>query len=143
MGIFNVKTHWIIGQKSQNSAGYAGAFLGKNHFFLGEKSIKPCIIGAIWGKINFLGIFGVKTHLIIGQKSQNSAQYAGAFWGKITYFERKVNKVPCILGAIWGKMNFLGIFGVQTHWNIGQKSQNSAWYAGAFWGINHFFWEKS
>ena len=31
------------------------------------------------GKINFLGIFGVKTQWIIGQKSQNSARYAGAF----------------------------------------------------------------
>ena len=90
-----------------------------------------------------MGIFGVKTHWIIGQKSQNSARYAGAFWGKITFFGRKVNKVPSILGAIWGKMNFLGIFCVKTQWIIGQKSQNSAWYAGAFWGINHFFWEKS
>ena len=40
------------------------------------------IIGAIWGKINFLGIVGVETHWVIGQKSQNSARYAGAFWGK-------------------------------------------------------------
>ena len=60
-----------------------------------------------------MGIFGVKTHWIIGQKSQNSARYAGAFWGKITFFERKANKVPCILGAIWGKINFLGVFGVK------------------------------
>ena len=33
-------------------------------------------IAAIWGKINFLGVFGVKTHWIILQKSQNSARYA-------------------------------------------------------------------
>ena len=89
-----------------------------------------------------MGIFGVKTHWIIGQKSQNSARYAGAFWGKITFLGRKVNKVPCILGAIWGKINFLGIFGVKTHWIIGQKSQNSAWYASAFWGKKSLFLGK-
>ena len=50
--------------------------------------------------MNFLGIFGVKTQWIIGQKSQNRAQYAGAFWGKITFFGSKVKKVPCIKGAI-------------------------------------------
>ena len=92
--------------------------------------------------INFLGIFGVKTHWIIGQKSQNRGRYADEFWEKITLFVRKVNKVPCILGAIWGKINFLGIFGVKKHWIIGQKSQNSARYAVAFWVKNHFFWEK-
>ena len=37
----------------------------------------------------------------------------------------------------------MGIFGAKKQWIIGQKSQNSAWYAGAFWGKNHFFWEKS
>ena len=88
-------------------------------------------------------IFGVKTQWIIGQKCQNSARYAGAFWEKITFFGRKVNKVPCILGAFWGKNNFLRIFGVKTHWIIGQKSQNSARYAGAFWEKKHFFWKKS
>ena len=62
-----------------------------------------------------MGIFGVKTHWIIGQKSQNSARYADAFWEKITLFGRKVNKVHCNLGAIWGTINFLGIFGVKTH----------------------------
>ena len=35
LGIFGVKTHWIIGQKSQNSARYGGAFLGKKSLFLG------------------------------------------------------------------------------------------------------------
>ena len=65
------------------------------------------------------------------------------FEEKITFFGRKVNKVTCIIGAILGKINFLGIFGVKTHWIIGQKSQNSARYAVAFLGRNHFFWEKS
>ena len=46
----------------------------------------PCIIGEILGKIKFLGIVGVKTHWIFGQKSQNSVGYAGAFWGKIHFF---------------------------------------------------------
>ena len=30
-------------------------------------------------KLTFFGIFGVKTQWIIGQKSQNSARYVGAF----------------------------------------------------------------
>ena len=76
--------------------------------------------------MNFLGMFGVKTHGVIRQKSQNSARYAGEFWGKNHFFGKKVNKVPCILFAIWGKNNFLGIFGVKTHRIIVQKSQISA-----------------
>ena len=79
-----------------------------------------------------MGIFGVKTQWIIGQKSQNTARYEGAFWGKNHFFGRKVNKAPCIIVAFWGKINFLGIFGVKTHWIIGHKSQNTARYAGAF-----------
>ena len=39
LGIFGIKTKWIIGQKSQNFARYAGAFQGKINFS-GEKSIK-------------------------------------------------------------------------------------------------------
>ena len=39
LGIFGVKTKWIIGQKSQNRARYAGAFEEKSQFS-GEKSIK-------------------------------------------------------------------------------------------------------
>ena len=108
---------------------------GKNHLFFGRKVNKvPCIICAIWEKINFFGIYVVKTHRIIGQKSQNSARYAGAFWGEKSLFGRKVNKVPCIIATIWGKINFLGVFGVKTQWIIGQKSQNSARNEGAFWG---------
>ena len=41
-------------------------------------------------KIDFLDIFDVKTQQIIVQKSQNSARLSN----------KKVNKVPCILGAI-------------------------------------------
>ena len=33
-------------------------------------------MGAIWGKTDFLGILGVKTLSIIGQKRQNSARYS-------------------------------------------------------------------
>ena len=55
MGIFGVKTHWIIGQKSQNSARYTGAFWGKNNFFLGEKSIKcPVLYAQFEEKLTFL-----------------------------------------------------------------------------------------
>ena len=43
-------------------------------------------IVTIWGKMNCLGVFGVKTQWIIGQKSQNRAPYAGAYWGRITFF---------------------------------------------------------
>ena len=142
MGIFGVKTHWIIGQKSQNSARYAGAFWGKITFFGRKVNKVPCIIGIILGKMNFLGIFGVKTRWIIGQKSQNRARYAGAFWGKITFFWRKDNKVPCIIDVIWGKFNFLGISVVKTHCVIGQKSPNSAQYAVTFWRNSHFFGRK-
>ena len=51
--------------------------------------------------------------------------------------------MPCIIGAVWGEINVLGIFSLKTHWIIGQKGQDSAPYAGAFWGKNHFFWDKS
>ena len=47
-------------------------------------------IGAIWGRIDFLGIFGVKTHQIFGQLIQNSARQIG----------QKVNKMPRIISAI-------------------------------------------
>ena len=98
---------------------------------------------AIWGKFNFLGISVVKTHCVIGQKSQNSAQYAGAFRGNNIFFGRKVNKVPCIIVEIWGKMIILGIIAIKIHWIIGIQSQNIARYAGAFCGKNHFIWKKS
>ena len=101
----------------------------------------PCIICAIWEKINFFGIYVVKAQWIIGQKSKNSARYAGAFWGEKSLFGRKVNKVLCIIATIWGKINFLGVFGVKTQWIILQKSQNSARYAGVFWGKKLFFLE--
>ena len=50
--------------------------------------------------MNFLEIFGVKTQWIIGQKSQNELDMHAHFEEKITFFGRKVNKVPCIIGAI-------------------------------------------
>ena len=93
--------------------------------------------------MNFLGIFNVQRQWITRQKNQNRAQYAAAFWGKITFFRIKDNKMPCIIDAIWGKINFLGISVVKTHCVIGQKSQNNAQYAGSFLGNNHFFWKKS
>ena len=102
----------------------------------------PCIICTIWGNMNFLGIYNVKTQRITRQKNQNRARYAGAFWGKITFFRIKDNKVPCIIEAIWGKFNFLGISVVKTHCVIWQKSQNSVQYADAFWVNNHFFGRK-
>ena len=92
--------------------------------------------------MNFLGTFNVKTQRITRQKDQNRSRYAGAFWGKITFSWRKDNKVHCIIDAIWWKFNFLEISVVKTHCVIEQKSQNSAQYAGAFWGNNLFFWEK-
>ena len=45
--------------------------------------------------------------------------------------------------ASLGAFSGFGNFWCKTHWVIGQKSQNSARYAGAFLGKNHFFWEKS
>ena len=48
--------------------------------FFGRKVNKvPCIIVTILMKMNFLGIFGVKTQYINWQKSQNRARYAGCF----------------------------------------------------------------
>ena len=70
--------------------------------------------------------------MIIGQKSQNCVRFAGAFWGKITFFGRKADKVPCSIDTIWGKINVLGIYGVKTQWIIGPKSQNGVRYAGTF-----------
>ena len=68
----------------------------------------------------------------MGKKVKIVLDMQAHFEEKITFFGRKVNKVPCIIGTILGKMNFLGIFGVKTQWIIGQKSQNRARYAGAF-----------
>ena len=68
----------------------------------------------------------------MGKKVKIVLDMQAHFEKEITFFGRTVNKVPCIIGAISGKINFLGIFGVKTHWTIGQKSQNSARYAGAF-----------
>ena len=129
-------------QNSQNSAQNTGAFK-KKLFFKRKLNKVPCIICTIWGKMNFLEIFNVKTQRITRQKNQNRARYAGAFWGKIIFFRRKDNKVQGIIDVIWGKFNFLGISVVKTHCVIGQKSPNSAQYAGTFWGNTHFFWEKS
>ena len=82
MGIFGVKTQWIIRLKTQNSARYADMhahFEEKKTFFGRKVNIVPCYIDTICGKMNFLRIFGVKTELIIGQKNQNRTRYAGAF----------------------------------------------------------------
>ena len=54
------------------------------------------------------------------------------FWTNFAFFGRKVKKVPCIIGAISRKINFLGIFGVKTNWIIREKSQKSARYTRAF-----------
>ena len=57
----------------------------KAHFeekitFLGEKSIKcPVLQATFEEKLTFWEFLCVKTQWIIGQKSQNSARYAGAF----------------------------------------------------------------
>ena len=142
LGVFGVKHTGLFCKKVKIVLDMQAHFEEKIKFFGRKVNKVPCIIFAIWGKINFLGIFGVKTQWIIGQKSQSSARYAGAFWEKITFFGRKVNKVPCILGAIWRNINFLVIFGVKKHWIIGQKSQNSARYAGAFWEKFTFFGRK-
>ena len=64
------------------------------------------------------------------------------FEKKFTFFGRKLNKVPCIIGSIWGKINFLGIFCVKPQWIIGQKSQNRARYADEFWEKFTFFGRK-
>ena len=141
--IFNVKTQRITRQQNQNRARYAGAFWGKITFFRRKDNKVPCILDAIWGKFNFLGISVVKTHCVIGQKSQNSAQYAGTFLGNNHFFGRKVNKVPCIIVEIRVKIIFLGIFAIKIYWIIGVQSQNIARYAGAFCGKNHIIWKIS
>ena len=62
-------------------------FEEKITFFLGEKSIKfPVLQAQFEEKIHFLGMFVVKTHWIIGQKSQNNARYGGAFKRKKIFF---------------------------------------------------------
>ena len=42
------------------------------------------------------------------------------FEEKITFFGRKVKKVPCIIGTIRVKMNFLGIFGAKHNELLGK-----------------------
>ena len=54
---------------------------------------------------------------------------------------KKVNKVPCIIGSIWGKILaqsgeklLFGYFWCKNTLDICQKSRNTAWYVGSFWG---------
>ena len=68
----------------------------------------------------------------MGKKVKIVLDMQAHFEGKITFFGRNVNKVPCIIGRILGKINFLGIFVVKTHWVIWQNSKNSARHAGVF-----------
>ena len=76
--IFDVKQTELLGKKVKIVLGMQAHFEEKS--FFGRKDNKmPCIIDTIWGKINFLEFFGVKTNWKIRQKSQNSARYAGAF----------------------------------------------------------------
>ena len=71
-------------------------------------------------------------HSTIGQKSQNSARL----------FSKKVNKVPCIISAIWGKI----LANLRKNWLFGnfwckntldyrsKKSKIMLDIMGAFWG---------
>ena len=118
--------------------------LRKNHFFR-EKSHKvPCIIAASWGEISFFGNFCSKTTMVMAKKVKLVLDMQAHFEEKITFFDRKVNKVICSIVAILGKSNFLGIFCVKTHWIIRQKSQNTR-YADIRCILRkiYFFWEKS
>ena len=49
------------------------------HEYCKKSKLSPVGTFQMRGKINFLGIFGVKKQWIIGQQSQNSARYAVAF----------------------------------------------------------------
>ena len=112
------------------------AYFEGNLNFFGRKVNKvPFIIVTIWGKFNFLGILGVKTQLIISQKSQNSARYAGAFWRKNHFFWKKSQKSALYYRHYLRKNELLGNFWCKTQWIIGQNSKNHARYADAFWGL--------
>ena len=62
-------------------------------------------------KVNFSLNCAYNTGHFIGSFPDNLRCFF-KFKKKITFFESKVNKVPCIIGAIWGKIKFLGIFEV-------------------------------
>ena len=79
-------------------------------------------MGAIWEKIDILGILGGRAHWFIGQKSQNIARYDRSI------LMNSLSSLPpppsppfprCNsrenIGTIWGKIDFLGMFGVNTH----------------------------
>ena len=79
MGAFCVKNNGLLGKKVKIVLHMQAHFKEKITSFGRQVNKVPCIKGTILGKMNFLGIFGVKTRWIIGQKSQNRARYAGAF----------------------------------------------------------------
>ena len=58
-------------------------------------------IGAIWGNIDFLAIFGVKKHKIVGQNSQNGARsYTRILRKSLTPTSPKSQYVPQIAPII-------------------------------------------
>ena len=91
----------------------SGCFWRKFHFFW--KSQKIALYCRHNLRINELfGNFWCKNTIGYWAKKSKSCSICRRFMRKITFFGIKVNKVPCIIVAIWGKINFLGIFGVKN-----------------------------
>ena len=87
----------------------------------GKKPIKcPVLYLQFVEKLTFWKFLLEKHTGLLGKKVKIVHDMQAHFEEKITFFGRKVNKVP--KGAIWGKINFLRIFGVRTNWIIGQIS---------------------
>ena len=63
-----------------------------------------------WNWIPFFYLKKLKvpflTNWIIGQKSQKSARYAGAFWGKSCFLEEKTIKCPVLYTQFEEKLTF-------------------------------------
>ena len=57
----------------------------------------------------------------MGKKVKIVLDMQAHFEDKFNFFGRNVDKWPCIIIAIWGKMNFLGIFGEKHYGLLGKK----------------------
>ena len=57
----------------------------------------------------------------MGKKVKIVLDMHAHFEEKFNFFGINVDKWPCIIIAIWGKMNFLGIFGEKHYGLLGKK----------------------
>ena len=102
-GNFCSKTTMVMGKKVKLVLDMHAHFEEKITCFDRKVNKVICSIVAIWKKKSFLGIFVVKHTGLLGKKVKIMLDMQAHFEEKITFFGRKVNKVPCFIFAIWGK----------------------------------------